>query len=200
MTLWFPYAHFSEPAAPVEPLDVALHATFVKAVRPVEFPGAPRTPPRNPVDAPRAMPLSVATSSGPVRCDDSMAQPLLMRALGAGDAGAIRTLQCLGTLDRRSDALGLTAILSTHPPMRSVSIDAVGNAQEPRNSPWSRWTRCNGVTLPNHMSTSSREIDAGTPLRRARGTLCMQNPSVASPGDLADCAPGPAPGAGGEKR
>ena len=42
---------------------------------------------------------------------------LLMRAAGFDPAGAIRTLQCLGELDRTPDPLGLNQYLSTHPPI-----------------------------------------------------------------------------------
>jgi predicted Zn-dependent protease len=42
---------------------------------------------------------------------------LLMRAAGFDPAGAIRMLQCLGTLDRSRDPLGLNRYLSTHPPI-----------------------------------------------------------------------------------
>ena len=42
---------------------------------------------------------------------------LLMRAAGFEPCGAIRTLQCLGKLDRSSDLLGLNRYLSTHPPI-----------------------------------------------------------------------------------
>ena len=42
---------------------------------------------------------------------------LLMRAAGFDPAGAIRTLQCLGKLDRSADPLGLNRYLSTHPPI-----------------------------------------------------------------------------------
>ena len=42
---------------------------------------------------------------------------LLMRAAGFDPAGAIRTLQCLGKLDRSPDPLGLNRYLSTHPPI-----------------------------------------------------------------------------------
>jgi beta-barrel assembly-enhancing protease len=42
---------------------------------------------------------------------------LLMRAAGFDPAGAIRTLQCLGDLDRTPDSFGLNQYLSTHPPI-----------------------------------------------------------------------------------
>ena len=42
---------------------------------------------------------------------------LLMRAAGFDPAGAIRTLQCLGDLDRTPDTFGLNQYLSTHPPI-----------------------------------------------------------------------------------
>ena len=42
---------------------------------------------------------------------------LLMRAAGFDPAGAIRTLQCLGKLDRSADPVGLNRYLSTHPPI-----------------------------------------------------------------------------------
>jgi beta-barrel assembly-enhancing protease len=42
---------------------------------------------------------------------------LLMRAAGFDPAGAIRTLQCLGDLDRTRDSGGLNYYLSTHPPI-----------------------------------------------------------------------------------